>query len=140
MCLNGDWGTVCDDDWTTADANVACRQLGFSGSGMLSQDVKEPTVSLTVLYRLCIRVTFTDASAFGNSHFGSETTIIIAVVDVSCTLYEPRLIECEFDNSTANCSHTDDAGVQCMPSELIGLYFITLVTVLTFACVARELT
>jgi len=30
VCLNQEWGSVCDSNWTTTDANVACRQLGFS--------------------------------------------------------------------------------------------------------------
>ena len=81
---------MCDDSWDTADAQVVCRQLGYSTS---------------------------NATAFNNAYFGQGTGPIY-IDDVTCIGTESSLFICHY-NSFHNCSHDEDAGVRCRKSDHI---------------------
>ena len=34
VCFNNIWGLISESSWTTKDAKVACKQLGYIGEGV----------------------------------------------------------------------------------------------------------
>ena len=86
ICNSNEWGTVCDDFWGTPDAQVACRQLGFSSTG---------AVALTL-----------SAVPDGAGRIWLD--------NVQCRGTESRLIDCTANAlGSHNCVHSEDAGVRC---------------------------
>ena len=83
---NGEWGTVCDDGWSSTDARVVCRQLGFGSSG----------------------------TAIGSARFGQGSGSIL-LDNVTCTGRESTLASCGHlgFGIIRSCSHSEDAGVRC---------------------------
>ena len=33
VCIEGQWGTVCEKNFNKVEARITCRQLGFEGGG-----------------------------------------------------------------------------------------------------------
>ncbi|NXW95448.1 HIPL1 protein, partial [Alopecoenas beccarii] len=89
--IEGEWGTVCDDGWSSAAAAVVCRQLGF------------PHV----------------VRASKKAEFGEGSSLRILLDDVQCSGQEETLLECAHaEVGTHNCSHEEDAGVVCSREEV----------------------
>ncbi|XP_019817830.2 neurotrypsin isoform X1 [Bos indicus] len=83
----GQWGTVCDDQWDDADAEVVCRQLGLSGI----------------------------AKAWNQAYFG-EGSGPVMLDEVRCTGNELSIEQCPKSSwGEHNCDHKEDAGVSCTP-------------------------
>ncbi|XP_035009446.2 HHIP-like protein 1 [Hippoglossus stenolepis] len=85
--IRGEWGTVCDDLFTTKSGTVVCRQLGF-------------TTVLAVMKR----------AALGEA----DSSVRIFLDDVECEGGERSLLECKRSRvGKHNCSHGEDVGVIC---------------------------
>ncbi|ELT95807.1 hypothetical protein CAPTEDRAFT_195254 [Capitella teleta] len=85
---DGEWGTVCDDNFDEHTASVVCRSLGYY-----------------------------DGWARREAYFGSGKGVIW-LDGFGCFGTEATLTECQGINFGSNdCSHSEDAGVACFMKE-----------------------
>uniref|UniRef100_A0A8D2KT54 SRCR domain-containing protein n=1 Tax=Varanus komodoensis TaxID=61221 RepID=A0A8D2KT54_VARKO len=90
---NGAWGTVCDDNWDLADAEVVCQQLGCGWA----------------------------IQAVNASHF-QKGTGPIHLDEVKCLGNESYLWNCPSEENQ-DCGHKEDAGVICSAKSTFNLTF-----------------
>lgn len=86
VCLDGEWGTICDNFWSAFDAAVVCTQLTHGP---------------------------TDAQALKGAFFGPGNGSI-HLDRFFCSGDEQRITDClHFPAIPGSCSHEQDVGVVC---------------------------
>uniref|UniRef100_A0A673KN97 Lysyl oxidase homolog n=1 Tax=Sinocyclocheilus rhinocerous TaxID=307959 RepID=A0A673KN97_9TELE len=89
---NGEWGTICDDDFTLANAHVLCRHLGF-----------------------------VEALSWSHSAKYGPGTGKIWLDNVMCGGSENSIEKCVSRGwGNSDCTHQEDAGVVCKDERLPG--------------------
>ena len=97
---NGEWGTVCDDNWDLEDANVVCKSLGHHSA----------------------------INATKEAYFGEGTRSIL-LDDLECTGSETNIAYCGHNGyKKHNCEHSEDAGVICEEGALKIFYINIILT------------
>uniref|UniRef100_A0A8D2L947 Lysyl oxidase like 3 n=1 Tax=Varanus komodoensis TaxID=61221 RepID=A0A8D2L947_VARKO len=92
VLYNGEWGTICDDDFTLANAHVLCRHLGFVAA-----------------------TGWTHSAKYGKG-VGR-----IWLDNVNCGGSEKSISSCQSRGwGNSDCSHEEDAGVICKDERLPG--------------------
>ncbi|RXN22152.1 lysyl oxidase -like protein [Labeo rohita] len=96
----GEWGTVCDDDFTIHAAQVVCRELGYVEA-----------------------VSWSPSSKYGKGEGR------IWFDNVHCKGNEKSLAQCESNGiGVSDCKHTEDVGVVCSDKRIPGFKFVNTLT------------
>ncbi|PFX16283.1 Neurotrypsin [Stylophora pistillata] len=106
----GEWGTVCDDAWTEANARVVCYELGFTSVRKVHQSFG-PGSGRVWLDRVSCHGNETALVKCGNSGWGATS-----------------------------CTHSEDIGVICSDDAYIGCYKDTQNHVMTHELTSSDMT
>ncbi|KAM6980314.1 lysyl oxidase homolog 2A [Aplochiton taeniatus] len=97
LYYNGEWGTVCDDDFSIYAARVVCRELGYLDA-----------------------VSWSPSSKYGRGEGR------IWLDNVNCRGSENSLAQCDSNGfGVSDCKHSEDVGVVCSPKRIPGFKFIS---------------
>lgn len=83
--MNGQWGLICNNEWSNTDALVACMQLGY-----LSAE-----------------------KATAGSSYNVKGTLPMHLDAVRCFGGEERLLNCVYSIPDQKCTPEQSAGVKC---------------------------
>merc|ERR1712106_38375 len=85
---NGHWGTVCDDDFGSREANTACRGMGYVGAKRHSSSRRE-------------------------NQYRAPPNAPILLDEVECNETDGSLFDCQAQWNNHNCIHGEDVIVEC---------------------------
>ncbi|XP_062609785.1 deleted in malignant brain tumors 1 protein-like, partial [Saccostrea cucullata] len=93
VLIRNEWGTICATNWEKEDAAVICRMLGYDGFSSIAR-----------------------SSAYYGKGSGR-----IWLDNVGCSGNEMDILKCRNNGvGIHRCQHSDDAGVSCVPTRLVG--------------------
>lgn len=108
VCNGNVWGTVCDDFFSSVDANVVCSQLGFSDRGIFALITHCDIHSYIASGAQVLSFGYLKGSIFQR----------IWLDNVDCNGTEDSIFNCNANLiGVHNCRHSEDVGVNCIQAN-----------------------
>lgn len=104
MCYENTWGAICSTSWSTIDAAVACKALGFFGNNLSISSITQEWFHI-----------LGPSTAYTNAYFGQSISPIL-FTGLSCFGNETSLAACPrtlIPIAATGCAHSQDAGIGC---------------------------